>query len=437
MFVCFQKKTRLKIRSFPRGETVDKNHSSWRKNMVRATYRRSDVAHVTQHRRDAARVRYVCMIDSHIVRSFVVVVSIRSKEWTTVAGTQENPENGFGRAGASINAKTPSKKAPFEMAFLMHALYGLQRFPGYLAKWRDEDLDMLEKLSTVLTDATKRERDNRRRRAHFLREYKSLHSDLATISTSFEKLMSPNCVTWLKGDRKKRSIASVLNVREEHPSGIFSFDLLSKDACQMLREEMGHFLKYRNEYEKQHGPVPGTLRERLVLRDLNLSAFSSFLFERIVKPLVKEIFGPSTLASLDFHHDYFVGYGKNEIASRNIIRNALIPHTDDSEITLNVGLSGSFNGGKLCFMGVRDENDGMPLEFWPDHVPKTKFVYAHREGRAIVHLGKNVHEVKPVMDGERHVLIMWCRSIKNHRAKKCPCCMEFNRSDCVCLPKYN
>ena len=46
-----------------------------------------------------------------------------------------------------------------------------------------------------------------------------------------------------------------------------------------------------------------------------------------------------------------MGYAPNERPSKNLIRNALIPHSDDSEITLNVCLSEGYTGGELNFHG--------------------------------------------------------------------------------------
>ena len=40
-------------------------------------------------------------------------------------------------------------------------------------------------------------------------------------------------------------------------------------------------------------------------------------------------------------------------------------------------------------------------------------------GMAVVHLGQHVHEVRPVEFGERHMLIMWCRS-SAYRRVACP-----------------
>ena len=86
---------------------------------------------------------------------------------------------------------------------------------------------------------------------------------------------------------------------------MYSFQLFQEDLCKDLVEEIRHFLNFRNEIEKTKGPIPGTLRERLVLNDMKLDSFSSELFRKVVIPLSKQLFDKHT-SDLDFQHSYFV-----------------------------------------------------------------------------------------------------------------------------------
>jgi len=70
-------------------------------------------------------------------------VSTDSSKWAYVAGTEENPENQYGKPGASINAFAPSSEPPYDFSFLLHSAYGIQMYPNYLAKWSDENIDEL------------------------------------------------------------------------------------------------------------------------------------------------------------------------------------------------------------------------------------------------------------------------------------------------------
>ena len=128
---------------------------------------------------------------------------------------------------------------------------------------------------------------------------------------------------------------------------------------------------------------------------------------------------------------YMLGYAsKGAISSAEpsslLSRVSLVPHTDDSEVTLNVSLGRSFEGGALRLRALRcAAGEGVVQA---DITP--------RAGRAVLHLGQHLHEVTPVTAGERYALIMWMRS-HAYRAATCPCCMIFRRERCICAPAWN
>ena len=128
---------------------------------------------------------------------------------------------------------------------------------------------------------------------------------------------------------------------------------------------------------------------------------------------------------------YILGYAsKGAISSASasslLSRVALVPHTDDSDVTLNVSLGREFEGGALRLRGLRSSAGEGQLQ--ADIVPKV--------GRAVLHLGQHLHEVTAVTAGERFALIMWMRS-HAYRAATCPCCMIFRRERCICAPAWN
>lgn len=128
---------------------------------------------------------------------------------------------------------------------------------------------------------------------------------------------------------------------------------------------------------------------------------------------------------------YMLGYAsKGAISSADssslLSRVSLVPHTDDSEVTLNVSLGRSFEGGMLRLRGLRCTADEGTVQ--ADIAPIA--------GRAVLHLGQHLHEVTAVTAGERYALIMWMRS-HAFRAATCPCCMTFRRQRCICAPSWN
>jgi len=155
----------------------------------------------------------------------------------------------------------------------------------------------------------------------------------------------------------------------------------------------------------------------------------------VLKPLSRELYPETQFGNLDSVHGYTVGYASAPVEGENLTRRALIPHTDDAEVTFNVCLTSGFEGGGLQFHGLR--SDGATVS--PHVLPhRNEFLYGHRLGRAIVHRGGHFHEVLPVTGGKRHVLILWAKSWETYRASNCPCCLKFNReAKCVCGPLWN
>lgn len=78
---------------------------------------------------------------------------------------------------------------------------------------------------------------------------------------------------------------------------------------------------------------------------------------------------------------------------------------DEADVTLNVCLGKEFTGGNLYFGGVR-------CVFHQQTAPQPheEFVFAHKRGQGIFHLSKHRHLAQHISSGERHNLIIWCRS---------------------------
>jgi len=222
-------------------------------------------------------------------------------------------------------------------------------------------------------------------------------------------------------------------VRAELPGDVFSFPLLREDFCRDVAEECAHYLAFREAWVAARGgeAPPGTLRERLTVAEVGLGALEGFLLETL-GPLIRRLF-PGPVGAVDHAHAYTVGYGAAEDAARNVTRRALIPHTDDAEVTLNVCLGAQFAGGRLKFHGLRT-----PATVHPMDLPREdELAYAHELGRAVLHRGAHFHEVEDVTSGARHVLICWFKSWAAYRASHCPCCLKFRRDVCVCSPSWN
>lgn len=348
-----------------------------------------------------------------------------------------------GASGASINAKVLQRTAPYNMSLLMHAMYGLDQYPQYMLKWPSSHVDEAVSLLEARLQQAREAQAALRARETYVAQYEPLHPKLRLpkavdvftprVCSAIERLAS-------KVPPSLSALRSLFDLVEEMP-GVYSFNLLSRECCEQLREELAHYARYREAWMAAHeGQVPpGTLRERLQLLDAGLAEFERFLFEAVAKPLSKILFGSfgtreDVVGEVDTSHTFAVGYGEHENIQHNITRKALVPHVDDAEVTINVCLSSSFTGGSLRFHGLRSPDKTTVAYELPE---PNQFNYQHRLGRAVMHLGNHFHEVLDVTSGERHVLIMWLRSWKKYRASHCPCCLKFRREYCVCSPEWN
>lgn len=152
------------------------------------------------------------------------------------------------------------------------------------------------------------------------------------------------------------------------------------------------------------------------------------IYQLVFRPITRLLFE----IELDFRHGYVAGYSSNVSAEIATTRNHLVAHTDDSEVTLNIGLGNTFDGGTVRFYGHRDSSLAAAKPAIGEYEPKI--------GIAIIHQGRHLHEVTRVIQGDRYAYIVWARSWKQVRAISCPCCWLNNRNlktPCICSAKWN
>jgi hypothetical protein len=131
---------------------------------------------------------------------------------------------------------------------------------------------------------------------------------------------------------------------------------------------------------------------------------------------------------LDWRQGYVTAYSVSPTQSKP--RQRLVPHTDDSEVTLNICLGDVFEGGLLHFWGLRGSQDSGGSTHSGEYQPQV--------GRALLHSGRQLHEVTEITAGNRFAYIMWARSWSGTRATTCPCCWLNRREDnsCTCGPRW-
>ena len=123
---------------------------------------------------------------------------------------------------------------------------------------------------------------------------------------------------------------------------------------------------------------------------IGLSWLNNLIFHLIVRPLSRHLFKQTEgiKDDLDWRQGYIAGYShsptidpKND-NSIGIQRSRLVPHTDDSEVTLNIGMGDTdFEGGELTFWGLRNSyNEG-----------KFNGQFQPIMGTALIHAGRHLH----------------------------------------------
>jgi len=77
-------------------------------------------------------------------------------------------------------------------------------------------------------------------------------------------------------------------------------------------------------------------------------------------------------------------------------------HMDGSDITFDLCLGESFDGGCLCFYSNENGNEN-PSSLPPP--PKCQFKYEHKVGNMTIFSGHNLHSVQPIQNGSRVNLV--------------------------------
>ncbi|XP_019436708.1 PREDICTED: uncharacterized PKHD-type hydroxylase At1g22950-like [Lupinus angustifolius] len=191
---------------------------------------------------------------------------------------------------------------------------------------------------------------------------------------------------------------SFRNIVSEPSPGIFVFEMLQKDFCEALLEEIENFEKWVTE-AKFRIMRPNTMNKYgAVLDDFGFETMLDKLMEGFIRPLSRVFFAEVGGSTLDSHHGFVVEYGQDRDVDLGF-------HVDDSEVTLNVCLGKQFSGGELFFRGTRCEkhvNTGTQSE--------EIFDYSHAPGQAVLHRGRHRHGSRATTSGHRINLLLWCRS---------------------------
>lgn len=343
-------------------------------------------------------------------------------------------------AGArAINEKPLAGEPASSLSFALHAVFGMEHYPGYLLKWQDAQLGELERVFEEHLSQVRRARAAVQARAATMAAYTPLHRELAA-KPSVEALLNADL---LRALLLPSPLAALSRLLTEEAPGVYSLPLLATGAaCELLLSEVDNWAGW---HATQAAPWAdaGFNRRHAPLGDMGLDALQDTLLSRVLAPLGRLLY-PAVAARLDYRYGYVIGYSDPaavaaaaETAATTpagaaggegalLARSGLRHHTDDAEVTLNLCLGREFSGGDLVFRGLRNSaSEG-----------SEEAIVRPRPGRAVLHLGQHLHEVTTVTGGQRYALIVWARS-SAYRAAACPCCVLNRRAGCVCDGSWN
>ncbi|CAN6727760.1 unnamed protein product [Malus baccata var. baccata] len=280
----------------------------------------------------------------------------------------------------------------------------LERYlpPTMLNASRDLKLQYMRDILLRYSPESERTRVQRHReyRQKIIAHYQPLQRELYTLQAA--KFFVPSFLRAISENTE----ASFRNILSEPSPGVYTFEMLQPDFCELLLTEVENFEGWVHETNFRI-MRPNTMnRYGCVLDDFGLETMLDKLMEDFIRPLSKLFFPEVGGSTLDTHHGFVVEYGSDRDVELGF-------HVDDSEVTLNVCLGKQFSGGDLFFRGVRCDKH-VNSETQSEEI----FDYTHVPGHAILHHGRHRHGARATTSGHRVNLLLWCRSSVFRELKK-------------------
>ena len=363
-----------------------------------------------------------------------------------------------------LSSSSTSQYNPIQhQAHFLHAMEGLDRYPNYLSRWPDDDIDSLER---ALQAKLQQVRDQKSKIAQQRQEMRQLldnflaanpeWKELVRVPTTWEqvqtKILDPRAAKAIfqskmfRGRNKDQiSVPDVLSgkipveldtaqleqLMDEEMDDVFAFPLLSRDFCHQLNTFVSAFMQDLEASPSLKTVTRGIHKD---LDNMGLGWLNDLLFHLVTRPRSAQLYKETELAGgdLDWRQGFIASYSADPTQSKP--RQRLVPHTDDAEVTLNICLGDKFDGGDLFFWGLRGQGNNLLGEYEPE------------VGRAVIHSGRHLHEVTPITTGNRFAYIQWTRSWGRARKETCPCCWlnrrglsntNSHQDSCVCGPRWN
>uniref|UniRef100_A0A2P2K526 Fe2OG dioxygenase domain-containing protein n=1 Tax=Rhizophora mucronata TaxID=61149 RepID=A0A2P2K526_RHIMU len=298
----------------------------------------------------------------------------------------------------------PESYEDMQLEFSPLLFSSLERYlpPAVLNSSRDAKFQVMRNILTRYSPDGERTRVQKHReyRQKIIKNYQHLHKQLYTMHA--EDFFVPSFLKAIK-ENKEESFRSIL---AEPTPGVYVFDMLKPNFCEILISEVEHFERWVHNTNCRI-MRPNTMNKYgVVLDDFGLETMLDKFMDDYICPMSRVFFPEVGGSTLDSHHGFVVEYGMDKDVELGF-------HVDDSEVTLNVCLGTQFCGGELFLRGVRCDKH-VNTETQPEEV----LDYTHVPGRAVLHRGHHRHGARPTTSGHRFNLILWCRSSVFRELKK-------------------
>ncbi|CAE7593056.1 ogfod2 [Symbiodinium necroappetens] len=281
----------------------------------------------------------------------------------------------------------------------------------FLFEFGDELRELGAEAQTILEEL-RRQREERlrapekslERARRIAQEYQPLHPGVYRLKPeSFLDEAFREMVAELQkpGSGAAARLKSRKLVQELRP-GLFTFPVFTEAFCDQLEAELGHF-----QASGLPRSAPNTMnRYGIIMSELGFGPelLDPFIFQYL--DIIAQKLLPAFCETLDSYRAFTVLYDAEKDGDRE-----LAMHYDNAEITLNVNIGGTWEGGQVAFYGLATREETEAIE-----------VALHR-GHGVLHAGLELHKAQPITQGRRHNLIMWCRS-SGIRNDLCPMCFE-------------
>lgn len=250
---------------------------------------------------------------------------------------------------------------------LLHAIEGLDRYPNYISRWKEIDINSLEQaLKEKLEQVREQKTDISSQRRYiqlvlqeFLLEYPEWigFSRRPTSWDDIRNMLDPRAVNVIfrskifhrkNNDQGLNSneifVNDVISGRipieldakhlqewiDYEMNDVYSFPLLSKTYCRKIHTYVSSIISF-----VESTPRISNLPKRIYkdLDYLGLEWLNDLIFNLIVRPISAQLYKDTELSGgdLDFRQGYIASYSSDPTISKP--RQGLVPHTDDAEVS--------------------------------------------------------------------------------------------------------